>query len=246
MQKEHLITLDLSFVGLQECVCKVRRSTRARRVRLIAEPTGLVAVVPQDFSLKKLEIILKNNIGWIAGSLEKMRIRHDQARAEDIFPVKIELRALNEEWRVIAAEDSKERILARDGVIYIAPDFNRAEALIAMRRWVILRAKETLPVLTSELAKEFGFSPKAITVKNQRTRWGSCSALGNINLSARLMFLPANLVQHVILHELCHLHELNHSKNFYKRLSEVDPEAERHNKELKNANAFLPRWLNEG
>ena len=106
-------------------------------------------------------------------------------------------------------------------------DFCRGEALAALRRWVLLRAREVLPRLLTELAAEHGFEVGRIAVREMKSRWGSCSSRGNISLNARLLFLSSGLVRHVLLHELCHLREMNHSRAFYECLRDVDPEADR-------------------
>ncbi len=75
-----------------------------------------------------------------------------------------------------------------------------------------------LPGRTEELAREHGFSYGRVSVRRSRTRWGSCSAINNINLSLFLMQLPSHLIDYVILHELVHTIHKNHSADFWKRL----------------------------
>jgi len=78
-------------------------------------------------------------------------------------------------------------------------------------------ATKVLPVRTQELADLHELSPTAVTVRNQSTRWGSCSEAGRISLNWRLIQVPQEVRDYVILHELMHMQELNHSKNFYKK-----------------------------
>lgn len=63
-----------------------------------------------------------------------------------------------------------------------------------------------------------------ITIRNQTTRWGSCSGKGNLNFNCLLMLMPKEMIDYTVVHELCHLIELNHSKNFYKLLGSVLPD----------------------
>lgn len=83
------------------------------------------------------------------------------------------------------------------------------------------RAKEILPHRLEILAAKHGFKYSKIAVRNSHTRWGSCSNRGNINLSIFLMLLPDELIDYVLLHELCHTIELNHSPRFWKLLDGV-------------------------
>ena len=83
------------------------------------------------------------------------------------------------------------------------------------------KARKVLPARTLELARECGFTPSKITVKDNHSNWGSCSAKGNINLNLRLAALPEQLRDYVILHELAHLKYLNHGKEFHSLLDEL-------------------------
>jgi predicted metal-dependent hydrolase len=78
-----------------------------------------------------------------------------------------------------------------------------------------LRAKAVLPVKVEELAKNYGFKYQTVRINKGKTRWGSCSSRGSINLSLYLMQLPPHLIEYVILHELCHTIEMNHSLRFW-------------------------------
>ncbi len=81
-----------------------------------------------------------------------------------------------------------------------------------------------LPLRTRQLAQQHGFSYNQLRIKNQKTRWGSCSAKRNINLNMRLMMAPEAAIDYVIIHELCHLRELNHSAAFWALVESYCPE----------------------
>lgn len=81
------------------------------------------------------------------------------------------------------------------------------------------RAQQVLPQRLSGYARQYDLRYERVTIKNVNTRWGSCSSLGNINLSLWLMLAPVHLVDYVIKHELAHLNEMNHGPRFW---AEVD------------------------
>ena len=85
------------------------------------------------------------------------------------------------------------------------------------------QAKAQLPPRLAALAALHGFQYKRVFIKNNRSNWGSCSSLGNINLNLRLVSLPQELQDYVMLHELCHLKYLNHSPQFHALLESVCP-----------------------
>ncbi len=84
-----------------------------------------------------------------------------------------------------------------------------------------LQARQYLPSRLRELARRHGFQPTGVTLKNLASRWGSCSSRGHINLNVWLMAAPAHLVDYVLLHELCHLREMNHGPRFWALLDQL-------------------------
>ena len=84
-------------------------------------------------------------------------------------------------------------------------------------------AKASLPPRLAELAALYGFHYNKVFIKNNVSNWGSCSSLKNINLNLRLVSLPKELQDYVMLHELCHLKYLNHGKEFHALLESVCP-----------------------
>ena len=101
-----------------------------------------------------------------------------------------------------------------------------------------------MPRLDS-LAAEHDFEFVRASVRLQRTRWGSCSSSGTISLNAKSLFLPAELVDHLLLHELCHTESADHSERFYALLEQHSPSARERERELKHAWRYVPSWADE-
>lgn len=85
-------------------------------------------------------------------------------------------------------------------------------------------AREFIVKKVRELNEHYDLPYKKISVRDQKTRWGSCSSNGNLSFHYRLLFLPKEQAEYVIVHELCHLKEMNHSTRFWKLVAEVVPE----------------------
>ena len=94
-------------------------------------------------------------------------------------------------------------------------------------------AKEELITRLNELAQRYGFCCNRIFIKNQKSRWGSCSVKNNINLNMKLITLPAELMDYVILHELVHTMVKNHGKKFWAELDKLVGNAKAKDKELR-------------
>lgn len=96
------------------------------------------------------------------------------------------------------------------------------------RRREYLKHRETARAIAHERVAHFnasgGYRVGSIRIRNSKTRWGSCSSRGNLNFHYRIVFLPAELIDYVVVHELCHLREMNHSPRFWAQVAEVLPD----------------------
>ena len=95
------------------------------------------------------------------------------------------------------------------------------------------QAMQVIPQRVAYYAPKIGVDYGRITIRNQKTRWGSCSAKGNLNFNCFLMLMPPEVIDSVVVHELCHRKEMNHSDRFYAEVLRVFPEYWKWNKWLK-------------
>lgn len=93
----------------------------------------------------------------------------------------------------------------------------------AIERWYRRQARRAIETEVEVEASRLGLSPGRVSVRDQRTRWGSCSARGDLSFSWRLILLDPALLRYVVVHELCHIRELNHSPSFWARLDDALP-----------------------
>ena len=98
----------------------------------------------------------------------------------------------------------------------------------------ILRAKKIFPERTAYFAKRMGVTYKRITIREQKTRWGSCSSAGNLNFNWLLILAPPEVLDYVVVHELCHRREMNHSQAFWKEVEKILPDYRERQKWLKD------------
>ena len=118
-------------------------------------------------------------------------------------------------------------------------DFSQVPVQELLRNAIIRALKKSaqtyLPPLLDELANRYGFSYKRVKITGSKSRWGSCSAMGSINLSCYLMLLPPHLMDYVLLHELTHTREMNHGPQFWEILNDLtEGKARALRAELKN------------
>jgi len=113
----------------------------------------------------------------------------------------------------------------------------KATPILKSGRKEYLQYKKTALNLVGDKVKSFNkfynFGVKKISVRNQKTRWGSCSRSGNLNFNFRVVYLPDYLVDYIVVHELCHLGELNHSRKFWDLVSQTIPKHRELRRELR-------------
>jgi predicted metal-dependent hydrolase len=220
-------------------------------VRLtVSARDGLVVVVPRRFPQARVPLIVATRRAWAERALERVRERREALEAgRRELPERVELPGIGESWEVAYAEKpgATVRTTARAGVVTLHGATADGDACrAALLRFCRRRAAATLPAILRELAAREDLRFARVTVRGQRTRWGSCSSAGAISLNYALAFLPPHLVRHVLLHELVHTRRLDHSPVFRRMLAEREPNAEELARELRGAWRHLPKWALDG
>lgn len=95
------------------------------------------------------------------------------------------------------------------------------------------KALQVLPKKVEYYAAKIGVTYGTITIRNQKTRWGSCSSKGNLNFNCQLMLFPEEIQDYVVVHELCHRKEMNHSPRFWNEVGRIMPDYEERRKYLR-------------
>ncbi len=226
----------------------VRRSSRARRIRLsVTVHDGLVVTLPVGIPLAEAERAVRDRAEWARRHLAATAQRRDAlaAHPEDLLPDAVELAVFGETWSLALRESPATGVRARhDGAaLVLTGDVDDAAACLdALRRWRDRTARERLPHLLAEVSSACGIGYARVTVRGQRTRWGSCSSRGSISLNRNLVFLPEHLVRYVMLHELVHVREPNHSLRFWSLLATLHPGAGSARVEMRDAARYVPAW----
>lgn len=240
----------------QYCLYRIQESERSGRVRLrLSAAEGMVVIVPRGVlpDLEELERLIRDKSRWIIRHLTRFgeRQRKEPARPDPILPRSLHLRAVGEHWSVTYAEQFRHQApgAARartidPGLVQVSGKIDRpADVTTALRTWLRQRAAETLAPWLEQLALETRMPYARVTIRNQRSRWGSCTGKKHISLNCKLLFLPRPWTRYVLIHELCHTQILNHGPDFWTLLTQYEPHASRIRREMRLAWQTLPPWL---
>jgi predicted metal-dependent hydrolase len=194
---------------------RVRRSDRARRVRITVDRTGTVEVVlPQRLPQRAAEEAVSELRPWIDRRLAEVGRQQEAVVARgDTVPF------LGQSLTVVA-QAGRSRVVRRGGTL-VVPDGSERQP--ALERWYRRMAREEIGARLDRACAEAGLSYTKITIRDQRTRWGSCSRSGAMSFNWRLMLAPEAVLDYVIWHEVCHLAVMDHSTRFWSLVTQYCP-----------------------
>ena len=172
---------------------KIIRSNRKTLAIQINPDLSVTVRAPIYASQREIERILKEKEGWIQKHIEK--IREQEAKRKEMYGEKGEY-----------GKSAEREYLSNEEIHKLAE-----------------KALEYIPKRVSYFAKQIGVTYGKITIRNQKTRWGSCSSKGNLNFNCLLMLTPPEVIDYVVVHELCHRKEMNHSGAFWAEVEKVIP-----------------------
>jgi len=218
---------------------EIRRSKRSRYIRLSVgrRNHALLSVPWRCASVEALEF-LRSQGDWLARHLREHPGRSSLCEYLETHPRLFGLgRAFRLSQGLTQSKPFYVYSTETDEIeLRLAADGDREAATTALVRAF---ATEVITLRTRELARSVGAPIERVSVRDQSTRWGSCSSKGTISLNWRLVLLRPDLQDHVIFHEIAHVRQMNHSPAFWKLLRTYDPQTEEHNGQLNPAAAKL-------
>jgi predicted metal-dependent hydrolase len=207
---------------------------RARRYVLRLRPDGSAWVtIPRGGSAAEARRFVEKNISWLERQLAQEAAQRSVPKAW-MMGGQILFRG-----EYVRLERGGERETVRFGAETLQLEDSSADLRSALERYLWRLAARELPARVFELAALHQIKISRVTVRNQRSRWGSCSRRGTISLNWRLIQAPAFVRDYIILHELAHLKEMNHSRRFWRAVARLCPDFTQAEHWLKAHSALL-------
>ena len=235
---------DLSPAELARAPLSVRESRRARYLTLrLLPPHTLELVVPRGTRASDVDAFVRQNRRWIEDA--RRELAQCRPLRSEGSATSVELLAIGRRWDIEYRYDPNGPLRCRTGTSVLevsTPEENRRGADDALRGWLLDEADYHLKPWVKREAQVVGRRPAKVQVRLQRTRWGSCSNSGTVSLNAALMFLEPAVVRYLLVHELCHLIALNHSRKFWSAVARYEPDYEALDRRLTKAWNEIPLW----
>jgi predicted metal-dependent hydrolase len=203
-------------------------SHRARQPRLIIAPgAGLRVVTPRGYDRRRLLIFILHRQRWINKHLDRIAAMPVEPTADSPLPESIPF--LGVAHAVCVCETPGTRVsVAQTGGALIVRAPAGAAARPALEGWLRARARVAIVSRVEARAKEMGLIYGRVAIRDQQTRWGSCSQPGNLNFNWRLLLAPPAVLDYVVVHELAHRVEMNHSTRFWRIVAHYCPDFATH------------------
>lgn len=216
------------------------RSQRAKKVWLkVEDEEGLVVVLPKRKRISTVNEIIWENSKWIKRALERReeRLKNSppplgQSKIVIYRGKKIDLKVKN-----IACKKPIIKLKNNTLSVLIPKDSQKSIKEVLLQ-WMKEKALLLFYRRVEFFASKLGVSYGSISVKNMKTRWGSCSSTKNLSFNLKLLLAPPEVLDYVVAHEVCHLKYPNHSEKFWKLLKKLLPSYQR-NREWLRENALI-------
>ncbi len=229
--------------------CKLRYSSRAKRLRLVVKATGAELVVPPSIGEDQALAFLDRHRGWAERKLAELRARSAPVVQAPSLRTGTTVPFQGREVPLAIGEAAGRRIRVEfDGGFLISlppgtPEQRDQRARLALFAWIKEWLLREAGLIAARHAGHYGLRPREIRVKRMKTRWGSCGARGDINLNWLLAFAPPSVLEYVVVHELCHIRHRDHSAAFWNLVARHLPGWQEERQWLKRNGGELLRRL---
>ncbi|MFC4160615.1 M48 family metallopeptidase [Chitinimonas lacunae] len=194
---------------------QIRRSARRRSVGLRIDASGLTIRLPARFPLDHLEPILQRKASWIVSKLD---LYHTKAPPP---PSLADGGRIDWLGHSLPIRHEVGRLIVEPDAVVLPQGQDPAAALTRLMQ---REARRHFAARVAHWSARIGLTPQSLALSHAQKRWGSCTAQGVVRLNWRLMQAPPSVIDYVVIHELCHLEELNHSDRFWTLVESACPD----------------------
>lgn len=219
----------------------LRRTEKSKRISIVAEhKDGIVVKIPEGLEERRAHDFVKDQASWIFKHWHRAE-RLKRIHKDQLMPIaeRPEISYLGRTYRlrVVTGSDLMPSVHF-NGEMLVITCFDAKESERLLERWYRQQAKAVIVGALLTYSPLMDVKYDDVVIKDQKSRWGSCSSQGNLNFNWRLIKAPKDVLEYVVIHELAHRKEMNHSERFWKIVSQYSKNYVQHNKWLK-ANSLL-------
>jgi predicted metal-dependent hydrolase len=216
----------------------LRVSRKAKYAKQQIKPFGGVEVViPLRFPKKAVPGLVDKHTEWILRQLQKQQERIPVSILPDMIHF-----AINDYHTEVVYGPQQQQYDYLSNQLFIC-DSGYQQSVKLLRKWLRQQAWKLLPPMLENVSQQTGLDYKKVSIRSQKTRWGSRSSRGTISLNDQLLFVPRKSVEYLMIHELCHTRHMNHSARFWQLVAHHCADFRDHEAALNRAKATIPGWI---
>ena len=214
---------------------QIIRNVRSTRLRLRVEPTQIRLTAPVLCSKRQIQNFIDQSEQWLIQTWQKQQEKIVQI--DKTLPNELQLFNLDQPLQIIYRTQKQSFIFDDENLQLLISDRQSEQYL---KNFVIAYAKHHLPVYLDQTSQECNLSFGKCTIRQPKTRWGSCSARHDIMLNSGLVLFSKEITRYVCVHELAHTQHFDHSPRFWAEVGKHDENYQQHRKILKTTP--MPYW----
>ena len=219
---------------------KIIRTDRVKSASIDVEDNLVKVTVPKNLSDERIEELIKRRVLWIK---QKLALQASAIVSKPKEYVDGEAFAyLGRNYRLKCANGTEESVKLKSGYLNVTTKNgkrNSEHIKAAIEQWYRTKALSRLIDKTKRYSAILKVEPTSINLKDYKAMWGSCSPKGVVSYNWRIILAPHKIVDYIVVHELCHLIEPNHSSKYWKQVRSVIPDYENSKEWLKNNGSSL-------
>lgn len=219
--------MKVQFVSINgyKIKCELIKRKNSRNLKMHLDNNGIVKVsLPYYTTYFAAKKFVKNNISWIEKKFDLFKLQKNK-----YYYLGNNINFIKKYYTNIKRFNY---IYNNNSLIVEAEEFNNVSDEEIFNNWLKERAVSYIPPKVKEFSEVYNFNYKSVKIKNLTSRWGSCSNKRNLSFNLKLMSFDTDVIDYVIVHELCHLKEMNHSKRFWNLVEEIIPNYKKHKLKL--------------
>lgn len=222
------------IIGGNVCALRINRSAQAKRMKLQVKATReVVLVLPKRVALKRGLAFAAGEYAWICEQVGRLE------KPVPLVPGNY-LPILGEEHQIVHVPKARGYVWQEEGKLFVTGGEEHVSRRVT--DWSKKEIKKIITVKTEKYAQELQVDFRRISIRDQKSRWGSCSSDGNLNFSWRLILMPEEIVDYVVAHEVAHLRHMDHSPQFWNVLQKVCPKMDENKNWLKKHGTSMHKY----
>ncbi len=220
-----VLTENREFGG-KNAPFKLREVKGARSITVRITHEGVVVTKPRWVGRKQVETFLKENNGWLEIQVAKWEEKVAETLSDQVL-------YLGQVYGIRKATSGPVRLAGSE---FWATGATPQERLKNVMDWMQRRSRQTIRLTVATWAPKIKVAPKRVSIRDQVSRWGSCSVDGSLSFNWRLVMAPPEVLEYIVIHELAHIREHNHSKRFWSLVGRFCGDYEEYEKWLDDHN----------